>query len=287
MSASPAKASVFKRINHEDVTAVPQLMKPDIRPIKGSILFGELYANIFLCARKKSGKTSAIFKIIKECVGKNTTILAFVSTLNKDSNWLTIQKYCEVKKIPFIGQTSIMDSGVNLLDEFVQQQQRKDTEPIDEKKKETKKPHLLFNDSESDSDSESDAYAGKAESKQKKSKFRAPEYLIIFDDLSHELKNPALVSLLKKNRHLKSKIIVSSQYLNDLDPQSRKQCDYYLVFKGQPLKKLDEIYRDADIAVTPDQFYEIYHSATESDYSFLYIDRFNDKFRRNFSHELI
>ena len=270
---------MFKRINHEDVTAVPQLQKPDNRPIKGSNLFSELFANIFLCARKKSGKTSTIFKIIKECVGANTTVLAFVSTLHKDSNWLTIQKYCEIKHIPFIGKTSLMEDGVNLLEEFVQQLQHADENPPEPKPKGRKpKEHILFN---ADSEDEEE------EKKPKKSKYRSPEYLIILDDLSNELKNTALVALLKRNRHFNCKVIVSSQYLNDLEPASRKQMDYILVFKGQPQKKLDEIYRDADIAVSPDEFYEIYKSATESLYSFLYIDRFNDSFRRNFSHEYV
>ena len=276
---------MFKRINREDVTAVPLLQKPDDRPIKGSKLFSELYANVFLCARKKSGKTSTIFKIIKECVGSNTTILAFVSTLHKDANWLTIQKYCELKHIPFIGKTSLVEDGVNLLDEFVQQLQQEDEAPKEPKPKGRKpKEHILFNADSEDEEDTNVAFGEEKEKKPKKSKFRSPDYLIIFDDLSNELKNPALIALLKKNRHFKSKILISSQYLNDLDPQSRKQMDYLLVFKGQPQKKLDEIYRDADIAVDPEEFYEIYKSATESLYSFLYIDRFNDTFRKNFSH---
>ena len=156
--------------------------------------------------------------------------------------------------------------------------QHVDENPPEPKKKGRKpKEHLLFN---ADSDDEEE----EEEKKPKKSKFRSPEYLIILDDLSNELKNPALKALLKKNRHFKSKVIVSSQYLNDLEPESRKQMDYILVFKGQPQKKLDEIYRDADVAVSPEEFYEIYKSATESLYSFLYIDRGTDTFRKNFSH---
>lgn len=263
---------ILRKINYEEVKSVPQLVKPDNRPIKGSALFSELYANIFLCARKKSGKTSAIFKIIKECCGLNTTIIAFVSTLNKDANWLTIQKYCELKKIPFVGNTSMVVDGVNLLEEFVDQQQEEAQGPTE---KEAKEKHLLFQDSDSEEE----------EKPKKKAKFRSPEYLIIFDDLSNELKNPALVSLLKKNRHFKSKIIVSSQYLNDLLPQSRKQIDIFMIFKGQPESKLDEIYRDADLAITKEEFYDLYKIATKENYSFLYVDRFNDTFRRNFNYE--
>src|SRR3954464_2715806 len=84
---------------------------------------------------------------------------------------------------------------------------------------------------------------------QKKSKHQAPEYIIVFDDLSSELKSPSLLSLLKWNRHYKSKLIISSQWLHDLLPESRKQLDLFLIFKGFPKEKLALIHRDCDSAV--------------------------------------
>jgi len=72
---------VLHRINREVVKAVALIDKQDTRPVKGSALFRLAYANIFLCARKNSGKTSAIYKIIKECSGRNTTVIAFVLPL--------------------------------------------------------------------------------------------------------------------------------------------------------------------------------------------------------------
>jgi len=99
------------------------------------------------------------------------------------------------------------------------------------------------------------------------------------------LKSTSLTSLLKKNRHFLSKVVVSSQYLNDLAPQSRKQIDYFLIFKGQPQAKLDEIYRDADISVDEHTFYKLYKHSTEAKYSFLYIDTNNNTYRRTFNVE--
>ena len=69
--------------------------------------------------------------------------------------------------------------------------------------------------------------------KKKKSKYLAPEYMIIFDDLSSELKSRSLLSLMKFNRHFKAKLIISSQYLNDLLPESRKQIDLWLISKAE------------------------------------------------------
>jgi hypothetical protein len=48
--------------------------------------FPELYANIFLCARKNSGKTNVINTILQNCADKNTIVYIFSSTHEKDAN---------------------------------------------------------------------------------------------------------------------------------------------------------------------------------------------------------
>jgi hypothetical protein len=123
------------------------------------------------------------------------------------------------------------------------------------------------------------------EKKPKQPKKLAPEIIFVFDDLSNELKSSTLTSLLKKNRHLKCKVCVSSQYLCDLAPESRKQQDTWLIFKGQPLEKLKEIHKDADISIPLDMFLYLYKVATAKPYSFLYIDTRNDKYRVGFNRE--
>lgn len=269
----------YKQINNSTVSAIPQIGTGiDNRPIKGFNLFPEIYANVFLCAKKKSGKTSVIYKIIKSCATKDTHIIAFVSTLHKDSSWLSIKKYCEAKGINFTGYTSIMDGKADKLNELVDDLQNmvpkeddKDSEPN------PKQRSLLLCDSDSEED----------EKPKKKSKYRSPEYIIILDDLSTELKSKSLVSLLKKNRHFKSLVVVSSQYMNDLLPESRKQLDYFLIFKGQSLEKLKVIYTDADLSIPFEEFVAMYEDATKEPYSFLYIDSRDDSYRKCFSHKII
>ena len=269
---------IIKKINNEVVKAVPLLEPEDNRPVLGANLFPEIYANIFLCARKKSGKSSVIYNIIKKCADKNTTIVAFVSTLHKDKNWATIQLHCELNNIPFIGYTIIFDDddGHDVLDELVAElSELNDINTMSENLRPENAHLLLLCDDEED----------EKEIKPRKSKYQVPEYIFIFDDLSTELKSRSLTSLLKKNRHIRCKIIISSQYLNDLAPQSRKQLDYFLIFKGQPQAKLDEIYRDADIHVSKKLFYNLYQHASHDKFSFLYVDTVNSKFRRNFNQE--
>ena len=111
--------------------------------------------------------------------------------------------------------------------------------------------------------------------------------MIVFDDLSGELKSKSLLNLLKKNRHYKSKLIISSQWIHDLLPESRKQLDVFIVFKGFTKLKMMEIYKDCDSSILFDTFFNIYQQATEQPHSFLYIDSRSDTFRQNFNKQFI
>ena len=182
-----------------------------------------------------------------------------------------MEKYFKKKGIPFMGYTSIFDfdektkKNVDLLQEQLDELQNPfDDYEMDDNKK------IIFDD-------------GIEETKEKKSKFLEPEYIFVFDDLSTELQSKSVVSLLKKNRHFKCKTIISSQYLNDLRPESRKQIDLWLIFKGLKEDKLQEIFRDADPDVSFDVFMQLYKNATKEKYSFFYVDCRNSIYRRNFS----
>lgn len=316
----------LKKINNETITPLRIAGASDTRPVLGQNLFPEVYSNIYLCARKKSGKTVVIQKIVKECAGRNTTVLAFCSTVNKDSNWIAIKKWCNKHHIAFEGFPSIKEHKVDFLDSFLHRLEDEACEDElggDESEEETrgssstyrgggakvknffggKKEAADYDSMESDESSESDddrmfdtRGASKEQTMQerrlfdkrnrtsivKKDPYQAPEFILIFDDLSHELKLPSLVALLKKNRHYKLKVILSSQYLNDLKPESIKQMDYTLLFKGQSDDKLEKIIRDCDLAVDLPTLKTLYEDATKEPFGFLYIDIRNDCFRKAF-----
>lgn len=290
---------ILKRINEVKVKKVNLIHEEDKRPIKGADLFPELYANIFLVAKKKSGKSMVISKIIKECAAKETICIFFCSTINKDDVWKAIQESCKKHGIPFIKHESLNNDGIDQLDLLVKHLQNEakqnaddeDDEDDDEEQEgglrhnkeriERLKCAIKGCDSDSDDDDE------KKKKKAKKSKYRSPEYLIILDDLSNEMKAQSLVGLLKKNRHFKCKVICSTQYCNDIRPESWQQADYALIFKGQSEKKLQEIWKNCDIGVEFDEFQEIYEAATQKPYSFLYIDCRSGKFRSNFNLEFV
>ena len=258
----------------------------DKRPIKGAKLFPELYANIFLCAKKKSGKTVVASKIIQQCATRDTTIIVFCSTLDKDPNHKVIKQYCKLQKIPYVGYSSMVEDGINILEELMNKLEEDavedDEEDAEEKEKLTRmEKHLmtLFNSDSEDEDG--------TKKKKKRNKFQSPEYIIFIDDLSNELKSPLLVAFLKKNRHYKTKVIVSSQYIHDLVPASLKQMDYCLTFKGMPDSKLQKIHNDFDLTIPLEKLIQIYEYSTLNKFSFLKIDIREEKYYRNFNCQFI
>ena len=264
-----------KKINSEEVRPVKFLdEEDDPRPVRGRDIFPEIYANIFFCARKKSGKTCSIHHIIERCSTRETRVIAFVSTLHRDPTWRAIQRMCEKKNIDFTGFTSIKDekSGEDILDGIIEtlQAQTGDGEEAEEEDTSI----LIMGD------------PPERERKARKPKEKAPKIIFVLDDLSGELSSSSVVKLLKKNRHFKCKVLLSSQYWNDIPLQGRKQIDYVLLFRGlsQSLGKLEDIYKNLDLSIPFDVFVGVYRFCTAEQFNFMYIDVLNSQFRKNFSH---
>jgi hypothetical protein len=223
---------IVKKINDEVVHATKRVKPLDNRPVKGVHLFENMTGNIFLSAKTNSGKTCATAHIIKKCADKNTTIIVFCSTLYDDDSWAAIREYCEKHHIPFIGhQSMVNDDGQNevilllnqLKEEAILRDEAEKQAKIDGKEKRVNPMMLCDTDSEDEDDEEVKA---------KKSKYQTPKYIIIFDDLAEEIKSKYLTQLLKKSRHYKMKVIVSSQYYLDCEKGARGQFYYYLIFGG-------------------------------------------------------
>ena len=249
--------------------------KKDERPVKGSELFNMLYANIYVNAKKRSGKTTTIFRIIKECVNKDTIVVVFCSTYLKDDNWIAIREYLDNHEIPNLFYHSIFDGKTNILKEFIEDEERFVEQMPDE---EEEKDNFVLGFNETDDE---------IRIKKRKSKYATPKYFIIFDDLSDEIKNASIAMMVKKHRHILTKCLFSSQYVLDLNPQSRRQMDYLILFPGINEEKLKQIYDQSDLKPTLEQFIEIYKHATKDKYNFLYVDTNNSDFRRNFNSKLI
>lgn len=256
----------------------------DKRPLKGKELFDEIYANIFICAKKKSGKTVVVNKIVSDCATSETTVMVFASTVDKDQNHLSIKQYCKLHNIPYISYTSMKDDGVDIIDVLIKklQDDAKALENPESDDEEDDCEQLILFDSDSEEEVQKENKI-----KQRKSKYKAPEYMIIIDDLSNELKSKTLIKLLKMNRHYKIKVIISSQYANDLLPESIKQMDYALLFAGESEVKLLKLHKDLDLSIDFAEFKNLYYMATAKKYNFLYVDVRNEAYRCNFTHEWV
>jgi len=100
------------------------------------------------------------------------------------------------------------------------------------------------------------------------------------------LKNPAVATLLKKNRHLKANCIISSQYLHDLKPESIKQLDYFIAFKSFSEDKLQLVHKGLDLSLEFDKFWTMYQHCVEKPYSFLYVNVRTEDYRCNFNKKI-
>ncbi len=260
----------IKKINDEIVQAIPFKCVDD-KPIKGACLFPEIYSNIFLVARKKSGKTSTIFKILKECVGRKSNVYIFASTVYKDKNWIHIIDYLKSKNINTQTYLGIDNENGNL--EILINNLKK--ENIDDKK-EFKKPEQIIILDNIDK-----------KPKEKREKKKAPENFFIFDDIGDELQYKVVSQLMKTNRHFLSKVIISSQNLHDLRPEARKQLDYVLIYGGMTEDKIEVIHKELDLSITMELLMSLYKNATEMKYNFLYIDVREEEYRKNFNYKYV
>ena len=263
-----------KKINNVKVCTIPREGEEDKRPIKGYEICCHLYGNIYLVAKKNSGKTTLIWNIINRCAGRDTVIIAFVSTIDNDPNWIMIRKKCEDKGLPFIAHNSLIDSeGNDQLDALIKGWQN----GAEEDEPETKSVSTLRC---------MPLHETKTETKTKrKTPYRAPEYIIILDDLADELKKKSVATLFKKNRHFKCKVIISSQWLNDIKPESLGQMSVVCMLQGFSVEKLEEFHSKMRLSIPVDEFVTLYKDATADKFGFLYIDVDHGKYRKRFNEE--
>jgi hypothetical protein len=240
--------------------------------ILGHQLFPSIFPNIFLCAKKKSGKTSVIFNIVEQCIDERTKVFLFSPTCDRDPTYVALQVRLRERGVPCITHDSILRGGESLIDVILHELRALDrVATITTSDNATTRHTLDFGPPASERQ-----VAGVPV------KPLAPLFLFIFDDISNDLRHRSVSTLLKCNRHYKAMCIISSQYLTDLTPASIKQLDYMLLFKSFSADKLEAIHRHLDLAVDLDKFIQMYTHATTPAYSFLYVNSREEEYRQNF-----
>lgn len=240
----------FEKINNIQIEPVEGGENFDPKKIIGYDYFNQPFCNIFIVARKNSGKTTLIYNILRHIIDpkykKKQHVHFFVGTIKQDRIYDSIKELLDYNEINYDENDSLYDpsTGDNLVEKMMKE--------ID------------------DIDKDNYSYA---------------EHIIIFDDLSLELKTANIIPvLMKENRHLKSKIIISSQYITDIIPAARSQVDYCLTFYGLSNRNLYDLYNSLNIWIPEyDTFKELYLAVTKPAYNFLYIDNVLKVFRANFN----
>lgn len=250
------------------------------RPALGCELFPLESANIFLVAPKNSGKTTVIKKILDECADEDTHVIIFCGTVHNDPSWKVIREDLQKRGIKYSAFISIFKDKINLIDVLIETLQGTEEEHFNgEDDMKLKKDNVV------DFGAPLEEQELPNDPKKKKKKYDAPDYIIIMDDLSTELKNVAIPKLMKIHRHFSSKIIISSQSWNDTDARIRKgNLDYVLLFKNIPEEVLKQIHEELAIPLPFKLFEEMYMHATAEKYHFLYIDR-SGVYRKDFNKE--
>jgi hypothetical protein len=270
-----------KKINNVSIRPLITNTNVDIKKIKGGNLIPSSYNVTFLCAKRKSGKTSTLAEILQKTSDKKTTFWIFCPTHRVDSSWKELIKILENKGNLVNLFDSIMDGKTNNLDIIMNDLSNPEEEECDDDKKLfVDKPLCKIKFDNEEEEKKKKIY---------KPKKVAPEHIFVFDDISHELKNPSIAALLKKSRHFKSAVYLSFQYPLDIRPECWKQAEYCLCFKSFSRDKLEHIHKHMDLTCEIEDFYNIYDYVFKDPsekWNFLYIDVRDQLYRKNFNKKL-
>jgi hypothetical protein len=271
-----------EKINKVKVKPLVNNITEDITEVKGKQLFKNNLSNIYIMARKRSGKSSLIGTILKKMADKRCNVIIFSSTIKIDPCWVAIKKDLEKRGITTLTYTHFIDDNKNnILEQFL-----KDLEGDSEDEEVEDEGNRICGDGTFLKFVPFEKEI-KKEDKPRKPKTSVPDYIICYDDLSSDLRHSIVSSCLKSNRHKKIMNIISSQYLNDLNRPALRNLDYMVMFKGQDDEKLELIHRSLDLGISLEDFMQLYHYAVETPYSFLYIDIRNDEYRKNFNEKIM
>lgn len=269
----------------------------DERPIKAEDWIKSKYPNIFACSMKNSGKTNVIINLLWRKIGPDTKVILVCPTVNLDATWIETVRKLEDKGYNVATFTDIVDDdGTNIFQQFIEEHkdgvdsdsESSDDEPV---KNVQLPPVNTFNGltwPQRQQPIVKPIEIKPIAKKKRKTKKITPKYIIICDDAGSSMRDKYLTKIMKNNRHYKSMVLLSSQYLNDLRPEQIKQLQYVFLFSRFSDDKLLELYKSLQLSVSFDEFYKLYKDATEKQYSFLYIAREGkDEFRKGFTEKYV
>lgn len=240
------------------------------------------YSTMYICAKRNSGKTTTLAHIIKEICNKRTKVIAFVPTFDHDAKWIAIKERLDKKNIEndFYDDFDSFDLVMNEITTYKDPEEEEENEEVEEELPQVDYETNIYEDG-------SIQVKKKKPPKPRKPKKISTRFCLILDDASDFLRDKRLVSLMKKSRHYKCTIILSSQYLNDISPAQHKNVVIHLLFPGLSEEKLSEVYRNCDMSISFNQLKDMYLTASEGQYSFFYMNCRDDDYRKRFNQKFM
>lgn len=97
--------------------------------------------------------------------------------------------------------------------------------------------------------------------------------LIVIDDFVDEHKQGKIGTLFISGRHKNASIIYLSQSYHKTPKLIRENCNYFILFKVNNRRELQELSKTHCLDYTFDEFMELFQEATNEPFSFLVIDK--------------
>lgn len=272
-----------------DITIEPVIdnSKRDPKKIVAYDWFNEPYCNVLLCARKMSGKTTVIYRALEKCVIKGTNVMIFASSVNNDATYKKMKKMLKDKGANVKTYTDfITDDGFNVIEGFLKEMSN-NAEDAEEKRSsgQSEIPRAYADFGQYD---HLKPTIGKKKKKENPNKKICPETIIVIDDMSTACRHPSISRLLTKNRHYKLKVFLSCHSVVNVDPMGLRMIDVFMLFPNLSEERIEEVADKVGISFKSDtkkhkKLYDLYTHATREPYNFLYIDRNNCTYRKNFN----
>lgn len=275
-----------------DIQPIKTKDDPDAaKPIKGKELIPDLYpGSVALVAKTKSGKTTVIKHLLDHTIDERTSVYIFCSTVDIDEGWIAIVKDLRARRIGVMTWTSMFAGRglkkVNYLLNLYEMFKRED-EVAKRQGKQLKGLHELqtapsFFGSAATNPVADPENVGLKEAKEYPD--QVPKRVVILDDLAiEELHDASVDTSLKKTRHYKARVFISSQHIMHITKTAFAQLSLVCLWKGF---SADYIKRLVDGRLTTSlefkQFYLLYKEVTKEPYTFLTIYQQEDQLRRKF-----
>ena len=250
-----------------------------------------------LYAKRRSGKTYLIWKLLKALTKKHSEVHIFAPTVNLDKTWGEITNWLDSKGINYTTYTDLNDDDGNdiisgLLDEWAIPAEPEEEESSEEDEDELEKPWRGFrpNELESFSQYNETLKLQKTKKKTKKKKKKKPppppDRWVIIDDNSEHLKRRSIHKLFYNGRHYRAKVLTSCHDIKKQSPDMIANSVYSFLFKRLPEERIKHIKDKLDLDVADSKFTDMYALASKRDYGFLLIDSDRDKYYSSFKSEL-